>query len=81
MLAALADAALLRRVEDGGEEVFALGRPAEAISTKELLKVAQRLTAGDIVQESEAWNWVRRFRDAQLELAVHRPLAELKPST
>lgn len=81
MLEALADAALLRRVEDGDDGAFALGRPAEAISTKELLEVAQRLTATDMVEESEAWNWVRRYRHAQLELAVHRPLADLKPTS
>ena len=79
MLEALADAALLRRVEKGDDETFALGRPAEAISTKELLEVAQRLTANDMAKQSEAWNWVRRYRHAQLELAVHRPLADLKP--
>lgn len=81
MLEALADAALLRRVEDGDEGTFALGRPAEAISTKELLEVAQRLTASDMAEESDAWNWVRRYRDAQLELAMHRPLADLKPAS
>ena len=78
MLAALADAALLRRVENGDDETFALGRPAEAISTKELLEVAQRLTASEMVEESDAWNWVRRYRQAQLELAVHRSLVDLK---
>ena len=81
MMQALADAAVLRRVDNGDDGTFALGRPAEAISTKELLEVAQRLTASDIVEESEAWNWVRRYRDAQLELAVHRPLADLKPTS
>ena len=81
MLEALADAALLRRVENGDDGTFALGRPAEAISTKELLEVAQRLTSNNMVKESEAWNWVRRYRHAQLELAVHRPLADLRPTS
>ncbi len=81
MLEALADAALLRRVENSDDRTFALGRPAEAIGTKELLEVAQRLTESDMVGESEAWNWVRRYRGAQLELAMHRPLADLKPTS
>ena len=81
MLEALEGAALLRRVEDGDDETFTLARPAAAISTKDLLEVAQRLTASDMVEESEAWNWVRRYRDAQLELALHRPLADLKPTS
>ncbi len=78
MLTALADAGLLRRVEEGHGTGFALGRPAEAISTKELMQVAQGLTVSEVAEESAAWDWVRRFRKAQLELGLHQPLADLR---
>ena len=77
LLEALVEARLLRRVDQEGESAFTLARPAEAISTSELLDVAQRLTMSDAAEDSEAWRWVRRFHEAQLESPLHRPLAGL----
>ncbi len=74
---ALAEARLLRRVDQEGESAFTLARPADAITTRELLEVAQKLTLADAAEDSEAWGWVRRFHEAQLESPLHRPLAGL----
>jgi membrane protein len=75
---ALAEARLLRRVEDvEGQTAFTLARPADSISTRELLDVTQKLTLSDAPDDTEAWRWVRQFREAQLQMPLHRPLAGL----
>jgi len=77
MLEALAGAGILHRVEDEGDPVFALTRPPESINTGDLLRIAQELTAVDRPKDDKGWSWVRSYHEAQLQLAIHKPLTEL----
>jgi len=77
MLDALAEKGLLHRVEDGDAPAFTLSRPPESISTADVLRVAQELTHADEASTDSGWSWVRKFHDAQLDLGVHKSLAEL----
>jgi DNA-binding IscR family transcriptional regulator len=76
MLGVLVEEGLLHRV-GAADEAYVLARPPMRISTADLLRAMQRLTDRAEPQESPAWRWVRSFREAQLSLAIHRPLAEL----
>ena len=77
MLDGLTKDGVLHRVETAGTEGYALARPPDRVTTGELLAVAQKLTAAAGPSDSAAWQWVNRFREAQLDLPIHRPLAEL----
>ena len=77
LLTAVADAGVLHRVERAGKTAYTLARPPGAIHTGELLKIAQRLACDFAMERSPATAWVERFREAQLKLALHRPIAEL----
>lgn len=77
MLDALVADGVLHRVETAGESGYALARPPDRINTGQLLRVAQTLTDAPGPADSTAWHWVRRFREAQLDLTMHRPLADL----
>ncbi len=77
MLDGLTADGVLHRVETAGAEGYALARPPDRVTTSELLAVAQKLTAATGPSDSAAWQWVNRFREAQLDLTIHRPLAEL----
>ena len=77
ILAVLTDDGLLHRMDDAGGPSYVLARPPDRITTADLLRVVHRLTDRAEPEESRGWNWVRRFREAQLTLGIHRPLAEL----
>ncbi len=77
MLDALVEHGILHRLDKEGEAAFAVTRPIESITTSDLLAIAQELTATERSEDDKGWSWVRRFHEAQLQLAVHKPLAEL----
>ena len=77
MLAALTEEILLHFVDRGAGAAYALARPPDRITTGELLRIAQRLTDSPAGGDSKAWEWVREFRVAQLQLTLHKPLAEI----
>ncbi len=77
MLDALTSKGVLHRVEDDDAQAYALSRPTDSISTAALLRIAQELLHADESSDDPGWAWVRRFHEAQLDLGVHKSLAEL----
>lgn len=77
MLDALVQHGVLHRIDEGRTEAYAITRPVESITTADLLAVAQKLTVADRPEDDKGWSWVRRFHEAQLQLAIHTPLAKL----
>jgi len=77
MVDALVSGGIVHRIEDEEEPCYALARPADSITTSELLRIAHGLTKVDRDPDDKAWMWVQKLHQAELGLAVHKPLAEL----
>lgn len=77
MVDALVAGNLVHRIEEEEEPCYALARPAGSIKTSELLGIAHKLTTAEHDRDDRGWTWVRSLHQAELELGVHKPLAEI----
>jgi membrane protein len=77
ILESLVETGVLHRLEQQDEPTYTLARPSSQVTTGELLAIGQQLTSRHGPGDAKVWQWVRQFREAQLDLPLHRPLAEL----
>ncbi|MFG0328365.1 MAG: YhjD/YihY/BrkB family envelope integrity protein [Phycisphaerales bacterium] len=82
LVAELVKAGLVHRVSADAGPRYALARPPQQITTASMLETALRLAGIDCepAERTPGWVWADRLRNAQIEVAGQRTLAELLDS-